>query len=377
MGSSQTLYAELFRVVRRAHPRPHIQRIRTWVWISVGMILSHSLQLSQMAQHLPSEAHAAGRVMQIRRWLSNPFVDPVACYRPLIQQVLAHWQGQPVFLVLDSTAVGQGTLQILRMGLSHVYRTLPLSWLVLAGPGLVSIRRAASLLAETQQLLRHAGAVTLLADRGFRDTEWAAFCQKCGWNYLIRLPNNTCIWLPNHEGLRIEELDVPEGEVRCWSHIEVTRFKGLVCNLMVTWTKAEPGHPRELCAVMTNLPPSAERLQEYLKRMHVEEGFRDDKSGCCQLQLSRLRDPERMNHLLLAYALVTLWAHELGQQVFQRKQRKQIDPAARRQLSIFQIGWRTLQRGLSLGQLAPFTLCIRPMRLAVVRVKRRKRRSVS
>lgn len=308
MGSSSALYAELFRLVRRAHPTPDVRRIRTWIWISVGMILSHSVQLSQLAQHLPSQAQAAGRVMQIRRWLSNAFVEPVAFYRPLIRQVLAHWQGQPVFLVLDSTAVGQGTLQILRMGLSHAYRTLPLTWLVLEGPGLISIRRAASLLAETQRLVRHLGAVTLLADRGFRDTEWAEFCRHSGWNYLIRLPNNTCIWLPNHTGLRIAELDVPRQGVGCWSHIEVTRFKGLVCNLMVTWTKAQPGHPRELCAVMTNLPPSAERLHVYLKRMHVEEGFRDDKSGGCQLHQSRLRDPVRMNHLLLAYALVTLGA---------------------------------------------------------------------
>jgi len=89
MSSSHELYNRVFERLRAVHPKPHVKRISNWVWIIVGMILSHSVQLSQIAQHIPSDAQAAGRIAQIRRWLSNRFVNVPAFYRPLIQQVLA------------------------------------------------------------------------------------------------------------------------------------------------------------------------------------------------------------------------------------------------------------------------------------------------
>ncbi len=171
MGSSHGLYNELFSFLRTVHAEPHVKRVSNWVWIVVGMILSHSVQLSQIAQHIPSEAEAAGRIMQIRRWLSNRFVKPLEFYRPLISKVLESWVEQDVFILLDSTAVHGGQLQILRLALSHAFRALPLSWLVIAGQGLVSVESAEALLNESARLLAQVASVTLLADRGFRDTD--------------------------------------------------------------------------------------------------------------------------------------------------------------------------------------------------------------
>ncbi len=173
MGSSHALYDELFGFLRAVHPEAHVKRVSNWVWIIVGMIQSRSVQLSQIAQHLPFEAEAAGRIMRIRRWLSNMFVDPAKFYRPLIGRVLQAWEGHAVFIILDCTAVNQNRLQILRLALSHAYRSLPLSWQIIRGAGLVTVERAAALLTEGQHLLRAVGPVTLIADRGFRDTDWA------------------------------------------------------------------------------------------------------------------------------------------------------------------------------------------------------------
>lgn len=372
MGSNHELYSELFGYLRAVHPEPHLRRVSNWVWIAVGMILSHSVQLSQIAQHIPSEARAAGRIMQIRRWLSNPFIQPREFYRPLIRQVLSHWVGQEVFILLDGTAINGDKLQILRMALSHAGRALPLSWWVLKGTGLATVESAEALLNETQSLLANVGRITLVADRGFRNTDWAEKCLKLGWNYLIRVANNSYVFLADGRCLSIADLGVKPGHRRYFRNVGLTLGKAFTCQLMVTWTAATAKQPAELCAVITNIRPCFKTLQDYLKRMHIEESFRDDKSGCCQLQQSKLRDPKRLDHLLLAYAVVTLWTHQLGQQTWHSKQRKEIDPAAKRQLSIFQIGWRKLQRAISCGHIPSFTLCIRPMRLAVVFVKNRK-----
>jgi hypothetical protein len=45
MGSSLGLYNALFSYLRAAHPATHVTRVSNWVWIVVGMILAHSVQL--------------------------------------------------------------------------------------------------------------------------------------------------------------------------------------------------------------------------------------------------------------------------------------------------------------------------------------------
>jgi hypothetical protein len=62
MSISDELYTRVFGKLRALHPEPHVKRVATWVWVVVGLILSHSVHLSQIAQHLPSAAQAAGRI---------------------------------------------------------------------------------------------------------------------------------------------------------------------------------------------------------------------------------------------------------------------------------------------------------------------------
>ncbi len=234
MSSCDSLYNRLFAYLRTVHPEPHVTRISNWVKIMVGMILAHSVQLSQIAQHIPSEAKAAGRIAQIRRWLSNRFVNPIEFYRPLIQATLKHWAGQAVFIILDGTAVNHGQLQVLRLSLSHACRALPLTWLVIAGTGLVTVEQASKLLDEALLLLGALQRMTFLADRGFRDTDWAEKCLKLGWNYLIRIANNTYVCLPDRRWRNIEHLGVKLGQRRFFRDVLITKDNAFRCNLMLT-----------------------------------------------------------------------------------------------------------------------------------------------
>lgn len=366
MNSRDGLYQRLFDYLRAVHSEARVTRISNWVHIMVGMILSESVQLSQIAPYLPSRAKAAGRIATIRRWLSNPFVNPIEFYRPLIERVLRQWAGQMAYVILDATSVHHGKLQILRLSLSHCFRALPLTWLVISGSGLISLAHALPLLREAARLLCNVGAVTFLADRGFRSTEWAHYCVKSGWTYLIRVANNTTLIGADGRQLAISALGVRPGQRRYFYQVRLTQDGDLCCNLMVTWTKATPQQAAELVAVITNLRSCYKTLQEYLTRMHIEESFRDDKSGSVDLAQTHLRDAGRLNHLLLALSVVTLWTHEIGQQTVLSGQRKEVDPAHRRQLSIFQIGWRRLHQLISRGIIPLFQLHIRPMRLAAL-----------
>ncbi|MFZ1041556.1 MAG: hypothetical protein WAN58_09650 [Anaerolineales bacterium] len=64
---------------------------------------------------------------------------------------------------------------------------------------------------------------------------------------------------------------------------------------------------------------------------------------------SRLQHAGRIDHLLLAIAIATLWCHELGEFVLRQGDaaRSQVDPAYQRSLSLFQLGLRWLKRALA------------------------------
>ena len=51
--------------------------------------------------------------------------------------------------------------------------------------------------------------------------------------------------------------------------------------------------------------------------MGIEQSFRDDKSGGFDLEHTRLHHAQRIDHLLLALSIATLWCHELGEFVLE------------------------------------------------------------
>jgi len=273
MSISQELYTRVFTKLRSVHPEPHLKRIANWVWVIVGLILSHSVHLSQIAQHIPSEAQAAGRVAQVRRWLSNKFIHVPDFYRPLIREVLQNWAHKEVFIILDGCLVNHEALQFFRLSWSHCLRAIPLTWLVVKGPGLITVEKCEALLKEAAQLLRQVATVTFLADRGFRDKDWARKCLKLGWNYGIRVANNTGVTLADGRVLAIHTLGVQPGHPRYFQNVRLTAEADWTCNLAVTWTKATPKQPAELCAIALTLTAGPRTLKDYLKRMHIEIVF--------------------------------------------------------------------------------------------------------
>jgi hypothetical protein len=113
-------------------------------------------------------------------------------------------------------------------------------------------------------------------------------------------------------------------------------------------------------------PRGADHTEFVICDYTIEESFRDDKSGSFDLEATKLRDAERLNHLLLAVAVATLWIYEIGEQVLRNGERSEIDPGYKRQLSVFQIGRRKLHRAFNCGKTLLFNLCLRPFRLEPV-----------
>lgn len=251
-------------------------------------------------------------------------------------------------IILDGVQVFGGRWQIFRVSLRHGCRAIPLAWTVIEGEGLVKVNKLKDMLERVQKFMKkHVKRVTFLADAGFRDCDWAQLCLQLGWNYAIRVACNTYITLPDGTSDRLDHR-VPVNCNRYFQNVLLTRKTKLQTHVSVTWTTDAKGEP-EMVAIITDQIACRARLREYSLRMSIEQSFRDDKSGGFDLAHTRLQHAQRIEHLLLAIAIATLWCHELGEFVLQQGDgsRSQVDPAHQRTLSLFQLGLRWLKRALA------------------------------
>lgn len=348
MSSSQELYNQLDKKLRELVSVKNSKQITNWIWIVVGILQSESCHLSQIANTLPMKSQAASRISMIRRWLMNTHIKVWSFYKKILEHVFAGWSSVSAIIILDGVMLFGDRWQVFRISLLHGNRAVPLAWTVVEGKGLVKVGKLKSMLEKVQRFLkRHIQEVLFLADAGFRDWDWAQLCTELGWNYGIRIACNTYLTLPNGTKDRLDRL-VPENRNRYFQNALLTKEAQWQANVSVTWTTDKDGKP-EMVAVMTNQIACRARLREYAKRMSIEQSFRDDKSGGFDLEHTRLQHIERVNRLLLATAIATLWCHELGEFVLKcgDEVRRHVDPSFQRTLSLFQLGFRWLKRSLA------------------------------
>lgn len=348
MSSSQELYNQLSEKLRELVSVKNSKQITNWIWIVVGMLQSESCHLGQIANYLPLKSMAESRVTLIRRWLMNPHIKVWIFYKKILEHVFTGWKSVSATIILDGVMLFGDRWQVFRVSLLHGNRAVPLAWTVVKGKGLVKVTKLKNMLEKVQRFLkRHVQKVLFLADAGFRDWDWAQLCTELGWNYGIRIACNTYLTLPNGTMDRLDRL-VLENQNRYFQNALLTKKAVWQANVSVTWTTDKDGK-LEMVAVMTNQIACRARLREYAKRMSIEQSFRDDKSGGFDLEHTRLQHAERLNRLLLATAIATLWCHELGEFVLKHGEdlRRQVDPSFQRTLSLFQLGLRWLKRSVA------------------------------
>ncbi len=371
MSSSRELYTRLIHTLSPLVNVAHISHLTNWVWIVVGIVQANSIALSRIATYIPGDAQAESRVTTIRRWLMNFRVDVWEFYRPVLEQALQGWQSVTAIVILDGVMVFGDRWQIFRLSLAHGGRAIPLVWVVLPGKGLTEMEKLEALLTRAAMFLNtRVKRVLFLADAGFRDCDWAHLCLKIGWNYAIRIASNTYVTLADGWYGPISALGVKLGQRRYYQQVWLTQDRKLLTNLSVTWTPGDEKHPPELLALISDQPAARARLREYAVRMHTEESFRDDKSGGFDMAHTRLQHADRLERLLLALAIATLWCHELGEPVFEQGEgaRRAIDPGPTRELSVFQLGLRWLKRCVStnIGLLPAFMARLSPLKRLVI-----------
>ena len=114
-------------------------------------------------------------------------------------------------------------------------------------------------------------------------------------------------------------------------------------NLLAHWKNGE----KEAWLLATNLSSPQEALRAYRRRTWIEEMFGDMKGNGFDLASTHLRHSLRVSRQTLAVALLYVWLISTGSRAIKNGQRRLVDRAERRDLSIFQIGLRVVERRLT------------------------------
>jgi hypothetical protein len=227
-------------------------------------------------------------------------------------------------------------------------RAIPLLWQTLEHPSAsVSASVSIALLEKANRLLAGFELITLLADRAFPCDELIAwFRDRPHWSYVMRLRGDTEIHgTAAPLGCQVRKLQLRRGQCRGFRGVQLWADGSQSVNLVIAHPIGLP--VEEPWYLISNAEPSLDLVWSYAQRFCCEQLFRDQKSGVFQLANSGLRDPQRIDRLLLVVAIAVLAGSLQGYALSLAGMRRQVDPHWKRGMSFLRIGLAALQMAVA------------------------------
>lgn len=326
-------------------PKQRITQVQNFVWLVVGIYHSHSVNLSRIAGKVIGAAKNVSTVRRLSRFLANPAIDVRSWYRPVAKAWL---QSQcervgEIRLIVDGTKVGFAH-QLLMVSLAYRRRAVPIAWSwVKYVRGHSSARQQISLLKYVGSLLPKGAPVFVVGDSEFGSISVLRQLEAWRWFYILRQKGNTGLWRTEQTGWqRMDRLVQQAGQSTWCPKTYLTQQEIHPVSALIHW---QIGEKQPWC-LATNLPDATLTLRYYRRRMWTEEMFGDFKKHGFDLETTMLRHTPRLSRLTLAVAFLYAWLLSIGSRTIRAGLRHLVDRKDRRDLSIFQIGLRFIDRKL-------------------------------
>ena len=344
--STNRLYDTWLRRICELRPQQRITQVRNFVWLMIGIYQSHSVHLSKIAGKIPGAAQLLSTVKRLSRFLDNPAVHVREWYRPIAEQWLqaqAACLGE-IRLIVDGTKVGFGH-QLLLVSLAYRKRAIPIAWTwVKHVRGHSGAFKQLALLNYVRSLLPAGIGVFLVGDCEFGSVEVLKWLDQWHWFYVLRQKSDTCLWLEQSTEWKPFASFIQKPGQSLWLGYGYLTAKEICpTNLLIHWQVGE----EEPWCLATNLPDRMTVLKGYRRRMWTEEFHGDIKKHGFDLESTMLQDFLKLSRLTLAVAFLYVWLVSVGGDTIHQGLRHLVDRHDRRDLSIFQIGLRFIQRRLT------------------------------
>jgi hypothetical protein len=303
--------------------------------------------LSKIALKIPGDVKVRSTVQRLSRFLQNPAIRVREWYEPIAReliQAMAQNVGE-VRLIADGTKVGFSH-QLLMVAIAFRRRSIPVAWTwVRKARGHSSASKQLALLAYVRRLIPAHAPVLLVGDSEFGAIEVIRQVEIWHWWYALRQKSNHRVKLGKGDWQPFGDLIQGPGESHWLGYGLLTFQHAYPVHLFAHWQKGE----KEPWLLATNLPSRQKTLSAYRRRMWIEEMFGDLKGHGFDLESTHLRHFLRLSRLTLVVALLYVWLISIGRKTIKDGNRDLVDRADRRDLSIFQIGLRTIERNLTNG----------------------------
>jgi hypothetical protein len=347
-------------------PRPEQKELAL---LLTGVVLTESCVLTKAAAATPGPAQDASKVRRAQRLLANERLDVPRAQRRLVARILTHCQGS-LHLLVDATTTGATARQpgtvTLMLAIAWHRRALPILWRTWRAdePDQQWAACLRSLFGTLAALLPAGIQITVMADRGLTGTPLLRACEAQGWHYLLRARRSGLVQVPDGRITSLAELAPRPGSERrikgalLWPPPPTSHKRGKLpdwthacqTNITALWRVGDP----DPWLLLSDWPPGRQRCREYRRRTWEEELFRDLKGMGWHWERSRVRQPKRVERLLLVLALATLWVICLAHRVISRGQRPLVE-APRHTYSRFQLGLHWIARLVATDDHVPCT----------------------
>lgn len=341
MTDGPYLYDNVFKTIGQLIGKLRITRHRNLAWLITGLHLARHVHLSKIASWRPGRAVLGSKIRQLRRFLANEAIVPWKLYRPIARLLLesAGSNGQ-IRLLADSLKLS-GRRGILMVALAYRRRALPLTWLVERRQGCTSIEQQKKLLGRLVDLIPEEREVIFIGDGEFGHTKLMVWLDEQGWDFRLRIANDTYLWLPDGTCKPVGELALKRAYPRYLPPAYISKqIPYHPVYVAIYWHKDE----NRPWYVASSSPTEYGIIRDYSRRMWIEELFGDLQGGGFQLQRSRVYKPDRLSRLLLALCWVYVWLMHVGGWVIKCGQRHLVDRTDRRDRSLVEIGRYWIRR---------------------------------
>lgn len=342
------LYLTWHAELRHMFADLHKPQVRNLTWLLVGIFLSRSVHLNRIANQIPGHARLVSITRRLSRFLDGPALAVRPSYEGLIRPLLARLaQAGQVRLILDTSKVGFHH-QLMLVSVAYRRRAIPVAWTWLPyKKGHSSPTIQIALLRYARSLLPARVVVDLVGDCEFGAIELMAQVQTWGWGYTLRQKSNHGVLTdpdaPDADWQPFATLVTRPGDSRWLPNAVLTAKHRHPTHLLAHWATGA----RDPWLLATNHPTPQLALRSYARRMWTEELFGDLKGHGFDLESSHLGHFLKLSRLTLAVVLVYVWLVAYGSQAIKRGRRGLVDRSDRRDLSIFQIGLRLVERELT------------------------------
>jgi hypothetical protein len=344
MSDNLRQYRAIRTALRQAYPgEPQgrcARHLTTLAALISGIVASKSTQLPKVAAKVPTGTKPESRVKRFARWLDNARILEEVYFLPYAEILLAHLAVETLVLVMDGSVVGCGCVALM---LHVVYkgRALPLAWRVRQGPkGHFPEDLHIALVELVRACLPEGTSVVFLGDGEFDGTTLQQTLNAAGWYYACRTAQSTvATW--EGETFRLDALGAcsKPGTLIELKEVKITRDAYGPVMVLSCWAKGY----QEPLYVVSNMNAAEEACRYYQKRFRIETFFSDQKSRGFHIHKSHISDPQRLSRLLIAACLAYIWIIYLGSLCEKDGWQKIIHRKDRCDLSLFQLGLRTLE----------------------------------